>query len=812
MPLMGGKNYRFLNKPVTRLDAVDKVTGRAVYAADVEFPGMLQAGCLRSGRSHAAIKSIDVSKARALEGVRAVLTAEDVTKAQSWADYPYLAKDRVRYVGEVVAIVAADTKEAVQDALAAIEVDYEDLDGVYTIEDALKEDAPQIREKGVGLKDGVPAAGTKGNIFLDSYFPIRKGNVEEGFAQADVIVERTYKTPFVEHSYIETESVVVTEDPIDGVMTAHASAQNPFFTRRYLADALQAPMNKTRVVQRMLGGSFGGKEELLGLTVGRAAMLARATGRPVKMVMTREESFMESSKRHPFNLTYKIGVKNDGTITAWEGLQIDNSGAYNNQTQFMNCRAAIHSAGVYNIPHVKTDTYGVFTNNIHGGAFRGYSSPQLIFGQEQFMTEVAQEIGMDPVEFRRKNILRQGDLTATGQKLVEETITGEILDHMVEVTGYYDKRTEYEKSHSSREKRRGIALVTCMRGCGYGAETPDAGAALCTANEDGTILINSGLAENGQGLKTAYAQIAAEGIGCTPDRINFIGVDTHAIPDSGMTVASRGTVMGAQSMRKAAIELGNMLRETAAQMLGVSPEEVDIEDNVYVIKCKEPDKVRILRGAASLDLVPVDRDGQFMNGEGKACSIHDTVSLADVCNTRLWTGKSLAAFNWSEPKALGLDHHTGQGEAFPTYSYGCVVAEVEVDMETGYVDVLKVTSGHDVGTCINRDTAEGQVYGGIAMGQGFGVTEEVPVQQGLPDSMNFDSYIFPTAMDVPEMDVHLFECDDPEGTYGAKSLGEPATEAVGAAIAGAVSHAIGRPVRELPCDLERVLLGRPLSK
>ncbi len=811
MPLMGKKNFRYLNKRITRLDAVDKVTGRAVYAADVEFPGMIYGGCLRSPYAHANIVRMDTSKAKAIPGVRAVLTADDVAKPTSWADYPYLCSGTVRYVGETVAIVAADTLDLVQDALRAIEVDYEELEGVYTIEEAIKDDAIQIRAHGVGLKDGVPNKDVKGNIFYDSYFPIRKGDVGKGFAEADIIVEREYKTNFVEHSYIETESCVVMQDPVDGVVTAHASAQNPFFTRRYLADASGAPFNKCRVVQRMLGGSFGGKEELVGMIVGRSAMLCLATGKPVKMVMTREESFMESPKRHPFHFHYKAGLKKDGTIVAWEGSQIDNSGAYNNQTQFMNCRAAIHSAGAYDIPHVKTDTYGVYTNNIHGGAFRGYSSPQIIFAQEQFMNEIAKELGMDDVELRRKNILVQGDLTATGQELVEETITLEMIDHMVEATDYYKKKEAYAKTKNNKEKRKGIALVSCYRGCGYGAETPDAGAAMCTANEDGSILINSGLAENGQGLKTAYAQIAAEGIGCTPDRINFVGVDTHSIPDSGMTVASRGTVMGAQSMRKASLELGAMLKDTAGKMLGVDPEYVDIKDNEYFISCKEVNQERIVRGAASLEIIPVDENGHFLNEQGKQCSIHDTVSMADVCNTRLWTGKSLAAFNWSEPRDLGLDHHTGQGDAFPTYSYGVVVAEVEVDMETGFVDVLKVTSGHDVGTCVNPDTVEGQIYGGIAMGQGLGVTEEVPVHKGQLGSKNFDSYIFPTAMDVPEMEAIIFECEDKEGTYGAKSLGEPATEAVGAAIAAAIADAKGEPVREIPCNLERALLGRTLK-
>ncbi len=777
MPLMGTKNYKYLNKRLNRVDAADKITGRAVYAADVSFPGMLYGGSLRSGHAYAKITKIDTSAARAIKGVYAVLTSEDVPKAQSWADYPYLCDGTVRYVGETVAIVAAETTDLVEDALKAIKVEYEELEGVYTIEDALKKDAVQIREKGVGLKDGIPCKEIKGNIFYDSYYPLRKGDIEKGFAEADFIMEREYRTPFVEHSYIEREACVVIKDPDAGIVTAYASAQNPFFTRRYLADAIQAPFNKCRVVQKMLGGSFGGKEELVGLMVGRTALLVMATGRPVKMVATREESFLESAKRHPFNFKYKAGLTRDGKIIAWEGLQIANSGAYNNQTQYLNCRAAIHSAGAYNIPNIKTDTYGVFTNNIHSGAMRGYSSPQIIFAQEQFLNEIATEMGIDEIDLRKKNILQQGDLTATSQELKAETITLEMIDHMVEKTEYYRKKKEYAETHKSREKRKGIALVSFYRGSGYGAETPDAGGALCTVIEDGTVLINTGLAENGQGLKTAYTQIAAEGIGCTPDVINFPGVDTHSIPDSGMTVASRGTVMGAQSMRKASIELGDMLRDTAAMMLKAKSEEVDIENNNY-----------------------------YIIGSNRS----NKVSLADVCNTRLWTGKAMAVYNWSEPGDLGLDHHTSQGNAFPTYSYGVVVAEVEVDMETGFVDVLKVSSGHDVGTCVNPDTVEGQIFGGIAMGQGFGVTEEVPVSKGQLGSKNFDSYIFPTSIDVPEMEAVIFECEDPAGTYGAKSLGEPATEAVGAAIAAAVANATGEPVRELPCNLERTLLGRSL--
>ncbi|MCK5201113.1 MAG: xanthine dehydrogenase family protein molybdopterin-binding subunit, partial [Spirochaetales bacterium] len=468
MPLMGEKKYRHLNKRVNRVDAADKITGRAVYAADIHLPNMLYSGCLRSNFAHAKIVKIDTSKALAIEGVHAVLTSENVPKPQSWADYPYLCDGTVKYIGETVAIVAAETIELVHDALKAIEIEYAELKGVYTIEEALKENALQVREKGVGLKDGIPCTDEKGNIFYDSYYALRKGNPEKGFDEADFILEREYRTSYVEHSYLETEACVVIKDEAAGLVTAYASAQNPFFTRRYLADAIQAPINKCRVVQKMLGGSFGGKEELVGMIVGRAALLAIATGRPVKMVMTREESFLESPKRHPFIFRYKAGLTRDGKIIAWEGTQIANSGAYNNQTQYLNCRAAIHSAGAYNIPNIKTDTYGVFTNNIHSGAMRGYSSPQIIFAQEQFINEIANEMGVDEIELRKKNILQKGDLTATSQKLVEETITLEMIEHMVEKTEYYRKKEEYAGTHSSIEKRKGIALVTCYRGCGYG--------------------------------------------------------------------------------------------------------------------------------------------------------------------------------------------------------------------------------------------------------------------------------------------------------------------------------------------------------
>lgn len=775
MPLLGEKKFNVINQSKPRIDGIEKVMGTARYAADMYMENMLYAGVLRSPCSSAKVISIKTAAAKAIEGVEAVVTFADMPRNKSWAGYMYLT-DHIKYAGDCVAMAAARTKALLDEALEAIEVEYEELPGVYTIDEALKEGAPLVH------------AQYERNIFKDSIFHIRKGDIEQGFEKADVILEREYRTQYIEHSYIEPEAVLAYQNPNDGVMTVHASAQNPFFTRRYIADALGVTMNKVRLVQEVLGGSFGGKEEGVGLITGRAAYLSMITKKPVKFVFTREDSFLESAKRHPFRLRYKIGATKEGDIVAFEGEQADNCGAYNNQTQFMNWRANVHSTGPYEIENIKTDTFGVFTNNIHSGAMRGYSSPSLIFGQEQLIDELAEELDMDGVELRRRNCLKNGSISATGVP-VENVILQEVMDYTAEKTDYVRKHREY-KNQTDPYKRKGIGLSICYRGCGLGAEAPDASGCMMIVNEDGSVTINSGLAENGQGLKTAYAQIAAEALGVPYESISFHGTDSFAIPDCGMTVASRGTVMGAQSVRKTGEKLKKIMIQNALELHALPLEEAGLS---YEEVC-----------AGDVDL----KEGRFFLKD------HPKVSadMAGVCNACLWTGKQLCAFEWFIPNDLHQDHHTGQGTAFPTYAYGCVAAEIEVDMRTGYVDVKKVTASHDVGTAINPALIRGQIYGGIVMGQGYSIMEDVAPDKGRVKTRNFDSYIIPTSMDAPEMDIHIFECGDESGTYGAKSVGEPATEAVGAAIANAVYNATGRRIRENPCDLESVLLGKKLRQ
>ncbi len=784
MPLFGGKKsqYDVLGRTLPRMDGYEKVTGRARYAADIYMDGMLYAGVLRSGRSSARVLAVHTEKALAVPGVKAAVSCFDLPQKKSWAGYMYLT-DVVRYAGDCVAMACAESPEALEEALALIEAEYEELPGVYTIEEALAEGAPIIHPE------------HPGNIFEESHFPIRKGDIGKGFAEADVILEREYRTQYVEHSYIEPEAVVAYQNPNDGIMTVHASCQNPFFTRRYVADILKAPMNKVRMIQETLGGSFGGKEEGMGLVAARAAYLAKLCEQPVKLVFSREDSFLESSKRHPFRIRYKVGAKKDGRITALWGELVDNSGAYNNQTQFMNWRASVHSAGPYEIENVATDTFGVFTNNLHSGAMRGYSSPALIFAQEQLMDELAEALGMDAVCLRRRNCLKNGSHTITGAR-VDDVILEEMLDYTLGQTDYGRKHSEYQ-NQAARKKRRGIGLAICYRSCGFGAESPDASGCMIMAHEDGSININSGLAENGQGLKTAYAQIAAEALGVPYESIFFYGTDTFSIPDCGMTAASRGTVMGAQAVRKAGEELRRILLEDACKLHSIPLADVEkaygLAEGSLSYDTLGPDDFTLKEGLVYLSAYPKVQ-----------------VKLAAVTGAALWAGLPTSHFAWFIPEPCPQDHATGQGRAAPTYAYTCVVAEVEVDMTTGYVDVTEVTSSHDVGTAINPALIAGQVYGGIVMGQGYGIMEEVAVKKGRVKERNFDSYILPTAMDMPKMQVNIFECGDPAGTYGAKSVGEPATEAVAAAIANAVYNATGRRIRENPCTLEQVLLGKKL--
>lgn len=759
--------YDKVNKPIKRVDAYEKVTGKAKFGADLFFPNMLYGKVLRSKYPHARIVKINIKKALACPGVKAIIRAEDIPNNEFGIivqNQQVLAQKQVLYIGDGIAVAVAETQEAATKALELIEVEYEELPGIFNPEEAEKKDAQLIHSE------------LENNQVV--HHRLRKGDTEKGFTQAEVILEREYTTQFVEHSYIETEVVVVVPYERNSLVTIYGSIQNPFSCRNAVASVLKEPLNRVRIIQNHIGGSFGGKDEVMFSMAARAAVLALKTNRPVKMVNTRDESILESYKRHPYRMKYKVGATKEGKLVAMEIKCVADSGAYACQTPFVTWRSVVQATGPYEVPHVKTDTYGYYTNNVYTGAMRGYGSPQIIFAQESLMDELAKELKITPVELRLKNIYHNNSITASGQKLDNHQVSlEEVINKAVEASNYKDKYREYSKPQSG-DKKRGIGVAVSFRGCSLGAEATDAAGAIVAIQRDGSILISCGLAENGEGLKTVFTQIAAEELGVDIKRINYMEVDTSVSPESGATVASRSTMLGGNAVKNAARQLKETLAKIVAAEFKIRTDNLDFKnENIYE-----------------------------KNKNQKIISFDEAINLANQ------EGIFLSAYGWYKAPDISWNEEIGQGRPYFTYVYGCQIAEVEVDTATGQIEVLKITAAHDVGRAINPACLKGQIYGGVMMGLGYGIMEELETEKGYIKNTNFDEYLIPTIKDMPEISPVIVENPDPYGPYGAKSIGEPTLELGAAAIANAVAHATGKRIRNLPLNLERVLLGHSLSK
>jgi len=756
-----------VNKSIKRVDVYEKVTGKAKFAADLFFPNMLYGKVLRSKYPHARIVKIDIEKALAYPGVEAIITAGDIPNNEFGViiqNQQVLARKEVLYIGDGIAVVAAETKEAAAKAIELIDVEYKELPGIFDPEEAEKKDAPLVHSE------------LENNQVV--HHRLRKGDTEKGFAQAEVILEKEYSTQFVEHGYIEPESLVAVPHEHNTLVTIYGSIQNPFSCRNAVASVLKVSLNKVRVIQNHMGGSFGGKDEVMSSIAARAALLALRTNRPVKMVNTRDESILESYKRHPYKMKYKVGATKEGKLVAMEIKCLADSGAYACQTPFVTWRSVVQATGPYELPNVKTDTYGYYTNNVYTGAMRGYGSPQIIFAQESLMDELAEELKISPIDIRLKNIYHNNSITASGQKLDNHQVSlEEVINKAVESANYKEKYREYSKPQSG-DKKRGIGMAVSFRGCSLGAEATDAAGAIVAIQRDGSILISCGLAENGQGLKTVFTQIAAEELGVGIKRINYMEIDTSVSPESGPTVASRSTLLGGNAVKNATHQLKENLTEMIAAGFKVRVDDIVFKnENLY-----DKDKNR------------------------KIISFDEAISLANQ------EGIFLSAYGWYKAPDISWDEEIGQGRPYFTYVYGCQIAEVEVDIATGQIKVLKMTAAHDVGRAINPACLKGQIYGGVMMGLGYGIMEEVETVNGYIKNTNFDEYLIPTVKDMPEINPLIVENPDPYGPYGAKSIGEPTLELGAPAIANAVAHATGKRIRQLPLNLERVLLGHSLSK
>ncbi len=749
---------------VPRPDAEAKVRGEARYADDLSFGGMVHVKAIRSERPHARIRSLDLAEVGSSPGVVGTVTAADVPGENIvpiiYRDMPLLADGLVRYVGEPIALVAAETRLAAAEAAARARVGYEDLPAVFDPRQALAPDAPQV---------ALPHAAEGGNVF--NHMVIRKGDVAQGFARADVIVEGEYEVGYQEHAYLEPQGVIAA--PEDGGMTVYGTLQCPFYVQNAVANVLGLPLARVRIVQTATGGGFGGKEDVPSHLAAMAAVVAWKLRRPAKLVLDRAEDIATTSKRHPGIIRYRTGAKRDGTLTAVEVEFYYNAGAYQTLSSAVLWRGLVHAAGPYRIPHVKVDAYSVATNTVPCGAFRGFGSPQVIFAHESQMDELARRLGIDPLGLRAKNALRVGDETSTGQVLSESVGLGACIEKARELSRWGERQAEVAAfNRRERFKRRGLGISTVMYGVGMGAKAPllDKAGAYLKLEADGSVTLAVGTTEMGQGAETVLSQIAADGLGVPLEAVRLAPVDTSRVPDSGPTVASRTTTVQGMAVLDAARKLRARVEDAVRAILGCP--QFTVEGRQF---CPPEEPTR-------------------------------SVSLGEVARWMWAHNWDLGATGWAEGKPVDWDPATGRGNAYFVYAYACHVALVEVDCLTGETRVAGFWAVHDSGKIVNPATARGQVIGGIAQGIGYALMEELLSRDGRILSPSFTAYHIPTTLDVPlGITVEFIEAPYSGGPFGAKGLGEVPLMASHAAVANAVSAAAGSRLRVYPAIPERVL-------
>lgn len=759
VPDPSGPNVGFkqLGQPLRRTDAPGKVSGKTMYAGDFAMPGMLHAKVVRANLASARLRRLDVSKARALEGVACVLTAAEMPDRLAATDIPgqtgqkrlktdsqILVKERVRYYGEPIALIAAVSRDVAERAAAFVEFDLEPLPGVYDPEKALEPGAPLVQ-------------GTDNCV---AEHKIRKGDLEEGFARADFIVENTFRTPFQEHAFLEPEVGLAWVDENEVVNIRVSTQVIEHF--RSIAEAIGVPHNKVRILGALVGGGFGGKEDLTVEVY--LALLARHTGRPVRLEYSREDSFVGHGKRHPFTLTYRTGVTKDGKITALDVQAVADAGAYVYLSPYVLLYCAVAAPGPYRVDNLNVHMRAAATNNMFTSAFRGFGGMQACAAYEQQMDEIAKRIGMDRLELRRRNLLQTGEPISTGFVPPSAIWTDRCLEQAWAALG------EPAQSRGSLRIGRGVAVYQQS----YGRLTflHDSSEAWVGVEVDGTVVVRSGVTDIGAGQVSALGQIVAEVLGVSLDKVIIYNSDSAVTPLAGTTTATRGLYMTGNAAKKAAEAVRARLVARAAQAFDAGAAEVDLAfDQAFLVDAPE-------------------RSMPF-------------VELVKLCASEGIHRSELAMFR--APFTDFLDPETGQGQAHPDYTFGAHAVEVSVDIETGEVRVLKSVGAHDVGQCVNRAAVEGQIEGGAQNGQGYALSEEMLYREGRLVTPSFSEYLTPTSMDMPKVQCIILESRSGIGPFGAKGVGEPALTAVAPAIANAVADAIGVRVFEMPITPERVV-------
>lgn len=745
------KHFSSVGSPTIRLDGRPKVAGETRYTADYILPGMIWGKCLRSPFPHARIIRINVEGAKKVKGVLAVLTASDLPARLTGIrlkDMPVLAKDRVRFIGERVAVVGAESPEVAEEALSRIEVDYEELPAVHDPLEAMSPDAPVIHEAlrtYDGLRLPLPEIPN-----LHSYVQWQLGNYEQGFSESDFVFEQTFATQRVHQGYLEPHAAVVHIDSSDRILI-WSPAKQAYLNRQNLAEWLGLDQNRIVFQLGSIGGDFGGKNTLMDIPL--CYHLAKVTGRPVKMVMSYLEELTAANPRHASVITIKTGVKKDGRLWARELKAVFNGGAYAaiKENDTGNLPGARHGTGSYFVPHAMVQSLSVYTNCIPGGIMRGPGDLQVNFAVESHMDYVARKLGIESYEFRRINVLKRGDLLLHGARL-----NSDMGIRVLEEMGHK------LRSAAPGKKRpyvgRGFALAS--RDVSFGEANIEVG-----VKEDGKAYILTTVPDTGTGAHTIFRQILAEALGISAEGIEVILGTTDTFPTDVRVIASLVTYLGGQALHRAALALRDRLIETAAAHFQCSPEAI-----------------QLARHAA-------------FGPQKRKVHLSELASLASSSNRPL-----TARGNFNVKERTGAVCFFAQA------------AEVEIDPETGQVRVRKMISAHDVGTIINPITHEGQVEGGMVQGFGFALTENLMEEDGKILTSNLGEYKLPNIQDIPRHETLYIRDHDGPGPFRTKPIGEHGAIPTAAAIANAVYDAIGAQIRDLPITAEKVYIALRAKK
>ncbi len=744
-----------VGESVARKDGPDKVRGLTRYIDDHNPAGCWFGATVRSAIPHGRIKNISFPKGTRWD--RFVMATAKAIPGRNCVpflteDLVLLADGYVRYVNEPILLIAGPNHDEVERAARAVEIDYEPLPAILTLDEAI-------------------AAGTTDGCQVPRPLHIRRGDIEEGFARADTIVEGTYRVGHQEHVYLETNGFIAWWEP-DGRVVVKGSMQCPYYVQRALKMLFALPGEKVEVIATPTGGAFGGKEDFPSVLAGHAALLSREVGRPVKMVYNRTEDFTSTTKRHPARVHYRTGVDKEGTFTACSVDFVLDGGAFITMSPVVLSRGVIHASGPYHYPAIEIHGRCYATHTPPNGAFRGFGVPQVFFGIERHVDRIAARLGMDPVEIRRRNLLKPGMRTATGQLLRDGVSAAEVLADAVDRSGYRERSKR--PAPGPGEPRRGVGLALYMHGAGFtgSGEARMKSLVGMRLTRSGRVEILTASTDMGQGTRTVFPQIAARAMNIDVDQVFVAEPDTARVPDSGPTVASRTVTIVGRVVQQLAETLARRILRFVAEEQGGGPDGYALQ-GTHVLSREHGTPVGTLADIAA----------------------RMTEASGDVY---LEQGYTLNPdIRWNE--------ETHEGDAYPVYAWGCTVVEVALDPDTLEVQTTQVTASHDIGTVVNPVLAEGQVEGGVAQSIGYGLYEEVHWHEGRMLNPGFTNYVIPTSVDLPDIDAGFVENPFPDGPFGAKGLGELPIHGAAPAIANAIAQATGIDVCELPVTPERLL-------